>query len=73
MQLVKDKILENIVLGRMLVEVGWEEEGVGDALNCKDSVLRSLCGKRYIRNLSRLKPVLMFGGRFLLGVCSMHA
>ena len=25
MQLVKDKILENIVLGRMLVEVGWEE------------------------------------------------
>ena len=28
MQLVKDKILENIVLGRMLVEVGWEEEGV---------------------------------------------
>lgn len=27
MQLVKDEILENIVLGRMLVEVGWEEEG----------------------------------------------
>lgn len=27
MQLVKDEILENTVLGRMLVEVGWEEEG----------------------------------------------
>lgn len=27
MQLVKDKILENTVLGRMLVEVGCEEEG----------------------------------------------
>ena len=59
--------------GGALGAPGWEEEGVGDALNCKDSVLRSLCGKRCIRNLSCLKPVLMFGGRFLLGVCSMHA
>lgn len=30
-------------------------------------------GRDAIRNLSRLKPVLMFGERFLLGVCSMHA